>query len=109
MFLNERSFVTPMLTVICIYPIMKHITITTYIHNYMLLIKGLQMLVTGIDIGSMSTKVVILNNNHLFNAISPTGWSPYRSEQIDYQIAVDFVNLVSCQANFVIDIGCTGQ
>lgn len=109
MFLNERSFVTPMLTVICIYPTMKHITITTYIHNYMLLIKGLQMLVTGIDIGSMSTKVVILNNNHLFNAISPTGWSPYRSEQIDYQIAVDFVNLVSCQANFVIDIGCTGQ
>jgi activator of 2-hydroxyglutaryl-CoA dehydratase len=33
------------------------------------------VLFTGIDIGSMSTKVVNLNLNdiHLFNAISPTG------------------------------------
>jgi activator of 2-hydroxyglutaryl-CoA dehydratase len=65
------------------------------------------MLVTGIDIGSMSTKIVILNDNHLFNAIFSTGWSSRRLEQIDYQIAVDC--LASCQANFVVDIGCTGQ
>jgi len=59
------------------------------------------MLAIGIDIGSMSTKIVILNDNHLFNTISSTGWSPRRLEQIDYQIAVDC--LVSCQANFVVD------
>jgi hypothetical protein len=55
----------------------------------------------------MSTKIVILNDNHLFNTISSTGWSPRRLEQIDYQIAVDC--LASCRANFVVDIGCTGQ
>jgi hypothetical protein len=72
-------------------------------HSGLLLIGDLQMLVTGNDIGSMSTMVVNLNDNFLFNAICPISWSPRRSEQIDYQIAVDFVNLVFCQANFVVD------
>jgi predicted CoA-substrate-specific enzyme activase len=45
----------------------------------------IDLITVGIDVGSMSTKVVIMDNDHIKYLIKPTGWSPRQVGQDSYR------------------------
>jgi predicted CoA-substrate-specific enzyme activase len=64
-----------------------------------------QMLVAGIDIGSMSTKAVVFNGQRYYKAIAPTGWSPRQAAQQVYKKLLNQSGYTEAQIDYLIATG----
>jgi len=63
------------------------------------------MLVAGVDVGSVATKVVIIDDNRLLTLITPTGWSPRQAGQEAYAQLLSEAGYTGDQVDYVVGTG----
>lgn len=65
----------------------------------------IDMLTVGIDVGSISTKVVLLAENKISHLIRPTGWSPRQVGQESYQEILEREGYSQNQVGYIVGTG----
>ena len=63
------------------------------------------MLVAGVDVGSVATKVVIIKNDTFYYRAAPTGWSPREAGAKVFKELLSDLGYVEEQVDFVVGTG----
>lgn len=63
------------------------------------------MLVAGVDVGSVATKVVIMKNDTFYYKIAPTGWSPREAGSRVFRGLLSDLDCKENQVDFVVGTG----